>query len=375
MLPRFILARYFAREILQTTFAVTLILLLIFLSGRFAGYLADAASGKISAEVIAYLLLYRAPSILQRILPLGLFLGILLVFGRMYVENEITALHSAGISVVRLLVLSSLAVVPVAALTGWLAIYVSPEGFQRAEQLLNGERKRSDLELIEPGKFLDLRAWRGVLYTGDIGEDRQTMEDVFAVEQHSDGAWTIFRSARGSQRYDENQDARYTTLNDGVRYSLRPGEVSGERLRFSALTQHMSPSNNVHDVRKLKEDALSLSYLLKEIKSPSLEAPAWRWTLIATVQWRFSLIVLVLSVAVLAVAMSRTTPRQGRYIKLLPAMLLYFAYMTTLDTFRLKIGEGDIGVMPGMLTAHILFLAVALLLLFSDRLLQWRKRT
>jgi hypothetical protein len=45
-----------------------------------------------------------------------------------------------------------------------------------------------------------------------------------------------------------------------------------------------------------------------------------------------------------------------------------------LDTLRLKIGEGDVGVMPGMLTAHILFLVLALLLLFSDRLLQWRKR-
>lgn len=359
---------------MQTTFAVTLILLLIFLSGKFAKYLADAASGKISAEIIAYLLLYRAPSILQRILPLGLFLGILLVFGRMYVENEITALHTAGIGVVRLLLLSSLAVVPVAVMTGVLTLYVSPEGFQRAEQLLNGEKKRSDLDLVEPGKFLDLRTWRGVLYTGNISDDRQMMEDVFAVEQHSDGAWTIFRSAYGSQYYDETLDARYTTLNDGVRYTLKPGEVGGERLRFSALKQHMKPSNVEYDVRRLKEDTLSLPYILKEIDSPSLETPNWRWTLIATAQWRFSLVLLVLLVAVLAVAMSRTTPRQGRYIKLLPAMLLYFAYMTALDILRRKMSEGDINVMPGMLTAHLLFLAVALLLLFSDRLLQWRKQ-
>ena len=88
MPSRLILARYFAREILQTTLAVTLILLLIFLSGRFARYLTDAATGKISADIILTLLLYRVPNILERVLPLGLFLGILLVFGRMYVENE-----------------------------------------------------------------------------------------------------------------------------------------------------------------------------------------------------------------------------------------------------------------------------------------------
>lgn len=373
MQPRFILARYFAREILQTTLAVTFILLLIFLSGKFAKYLADAASGKISAEIIAYLLLYRAPSILQRILPLGLFLGILLVFGRMYVENEITALHAAGVSVVRLLFASCLAIVPVAVVTGVLALYVSPEGFQQAESLLNGEKQRSDLDLVEPGKFLDLRTWRGVLYTGNISDDRQMMEDVFAVEQHNDGAWTVFRSAYGSQYYDAVLDARYTTLNNGVRYELRPGELNGERLRFTSLRQHMKPSNVEYDVRRLKEDTLPLPYMLDEIVNPSLSIPDWRLSLIATLQWRFSLVLLVLLVAILAVAMSRTTPRQGRYIKLLPAILLYFAYMTTLDILRRKMSEGDISLTPGMLTVHILFLAIALLLLFSDRLLQWRK--
>ncbi len=373
MQPRFILARYFAREILQTTLAVTLILLLIFLSSRFAKYLADAANGRLSAEIIVYLLLYRAPSILQRILPLSLFLGILLVFGRMYVENEITALHAAGISIARLLLMSSFAVVPIAITTGALALYISPEGFQQAEKLLNGEKKRSDLDLIEPGKFLDLRTWRGVLYTGDISDDRKTMKDVFAVEQHRDGAWTVFRSAHGSQYYDEAQDARYTTLNDGVRYRLKPGELAGERLRFSVLKQHMKPSTAEYDVRRVKEDALSLTFLLREIDRPLIDVPEWRLSLIATLQWRFSLIVLVLLVAALAVAMSKTTPRQGRYIKLLPAILLYFAYMTTLDILRRKISEGDISIMPGMLTAHILFFAIAMLLLFSDRLLQRRK--
>jgi lipopolysaccharide export system permease protein len=373
MQPRFILARYFAREILQTTLAVTLILLLIFLSGRFARYLADAASGKISAEVIAYLLLYRTPSILQSILPLGLFLGILLVFGRMYVENEITVLHAAGISRVQLLWDISLVVVPVAIATGVLSMYLSPAGFQRAEKMLNNEKKRSELELVEPGKFLELRGRRGAIYTGSISKDRKTMDDIFIVEQHMDGEWTVFRAPHGSQYYDESLDARYTQLQDGVRYSLNPGQAAVERLRYSGLKQHMQPADARYDVRTLKEDTLSIPYMLDEIENPSLKDPKWRLSLIATLQWRISLIVLVLLVAVVAVAMSRTTPRQGRYIKLLPAMLLYFAYMTTLDVLRRKISEGDMHTEPSMLMAHVLFLAIAVLLLFSDRLRHWRK--
>lgn len=362
MPSRLILARYFAREILLTTLAVTVILLLIFLSGRFAKYLADAATGKISADIILALLLYRAPSILERILPLGLFLGILLVFGRMYVENEITALQAAGLSAPQLLRASALAIVPVALMTGFLTLYVSPAGFQQVERMLNHEKKRSELEMVEPGKFLQLRARRGIIYTGEIGEDRQTMNDVFIVQQHIDGEWTVLRAASGFQHYDAASDARFMTLQDGARFTLLPGQVASERLQFASLQQRMLPPEEF-DPRKLKEDTLSTAFLLDESHRPDY---------MATLQWRFSLIVLVPLVAMLAVAMSRTTPRQGRYIKLLPAMLLYFTYMTALDVLRRKVTEGDWPAMPGLLVAHVLFLAIALLFLYGDRLAQYR---
>jgi lipopolysaccharide export system permease protein len=364
MPPHSILARYLAREILQTTAAVTLVLLLIFLSGRFSKYLIDAATGKIAADIILQLLFFRAPNILERILPLGLFLGILLVYGRLYVENEITALHAAGISVPQLFRASWLAILPVALITGSLAFYVSPAGFQQVERMLNREKKRSELDLVEAGKFLPLRATGGAVYTGKIGEGRQTMSDVFLAEQHMDGQWTILRADSGLQHYDEASDQRYLTLNNGVRYTFFPGQAEGERLRFTSLQQRVRPSD-AFDPRKLKEDTLSTSFLWQEADNASY---------MATLEWRASLVILVPLVAMLAVAMSRTTPRQGRYIKLLPAMLLYFTYMTALDVLRHKVAERDLLPMPGMLSAHLLFLMVALLFLYSDRLVAWRRR-
>ena len=239
MPSRLILARYFAREILQTTLAVTLILLLIFLSGRFARYLTDAATGKISADIILTLLLYRVPNILERVLPLGLFLGILLVFGRMYVENEITALQAAGVSAPKLLWASGLAIVPIAMVTGILTLYVSPAGFQQVERMLNHEKKRSELELVEAGKFLQLRARRGIIYTGEIGAERQTMKDVFIVQQHIDGEWTVLRAASGYQHYESAEDARFMTLQNGARFTLMPGQP-GSGCGFPACTSACS---------------------------------------------------------------------------------------------------------------------------------------
>lgn len=41
---------------------------------------------------------YRMPGFLQLILPLGLFLGILLAYGRLYLDSEMTVLSATGMS-------------------------------------------------------------------------------------------------------------------------------------------------------------------------------------------------------------------------------------------------------------------------------------
>ncbi|KZY70477.1 hypothetical protein A3738_24615 [Oleiphilus sp. HI0066] len=81
---------------LGSMLAVTFILLLIFMSGRFIKYLSQAAVGNISADILFLVMAFRLPGFLELILPLGLFMGILLAYGRMYMESEMTVLHACG---------------------------------------------------------------------------------------------------------------------------------------------------------------------------------------------------------------------------------------------------------------------------------------
>lgn len=363
--PRSILSRYLARDILLTTAAVTFVLLLIFLSGRFAKYLVDVTTGKISAEIVFSLLWYRAPNMLERILPLGLFISILLVFGRLFVDNEISVLQAAGISLPQLLLASSAGVVPVTLLVALLTLYVSPQGLQHSENMLNEEQRRSEIDLVGPGKFLQLRGGGGVVYTGEIGEGRRSMKDVFIARQQGENDWLVVRSASGFQHYDEARQQRYLTLENGVRYQLLPGRPQTERLRFASLQQHVQPTVE-YDPRKLDQDGLPTTALFSKDKRSYK----------ATFQWRVSLILLVPIVSMIGVAISRTTPRRGRYVKLVPALLLYFAYMALLDALRNSMGDGDWPVMPGLFAVHAVFIAIGVLFLHSDKLrLQWQRRT
>ena len=85
-----IIFRYLIRQIMVSMLAVSGILLLVFMSGRFIKYLASAAEGELAAGVLFAIMGYRFPGFLELILPLGLFIGILLAYGRMYLESEMT---------------------------------------------------------------------------------------------------------------------------------------------------------------------------------------------------------------------------------------------------------------------------------------------
>ena len=71
-----IVFRYLSRELLLTSGAVSAVLLVIIMSGRFIKYLAQAAEGRLDHTVLFLIMAYKLPSFFQLILPLGLFLGV-----------------------------------------------------------------------------------------------------------------------------------------------------------------------------------------------------------------------------------------------------------------------------------------------------------
>ena len=60
-----IIFRYLAKEILISMTAVSGVLLLIIMSGRFIKYLVEAAAGRFSVEVLFQIMAYRLPGFLQ----------------------------------------------------------------------------------------------------------------------------------------------------------------------------------------------------------------------------------------------------------------------------------------------------------------------
>jgi lipopolysaccharide export system permease protein len=352
-----ILFRYLTKEIMISMLAVSTTLLLIVMSGRFVKYLAQAASGDLAPDVVISIMAYRLPSFLELVLPLGLFIAILLAYGRLYVESEMTVMSACGLSTTRLAVYTLVPAGFVAVLVSWLSLYAGPEGVGKVQEVFQNAKNSSGLELLVAGRFrLDEKTGR-VTYVEKLNDDKSVLQQVFSAQQSKSKEGvelSVIFAEQGQIQLDEEHRTRYLVLENGYRYVGQPGGRAFTVTQFEQYGQRISEAKSRANNYK-KVDARSTDQL---IHSSQLEDKA-------ALQWRISLGLLVPVIALIAQALSKTNHRRGRYVKMLPAFLIYIIYLIMLNGARDGIEKGEIPLAIGMWWIHGLFLLLALLLLFG----------
>ncbi len=144
--------------------------------------------------------------------------------------------------------------------------------------------------------------------------------------------------------------SRYLVLNQGFRYEGQPGSADFRTISYDTygvLLPKPEVQTEVSD-----REAMPTLQLLRE---QGLDERA-------ELQWRIAIPLLVPIVAFFAVPLARVNPRQGRFLKLLPAILLYMAYLALLISARGWIESGKLPPALGLWWVHGLFLLIGVVL-------------
>ena len=347
-----IVFRYLSREVMITLGAVTAVLLVIIMSSRFIKYLAQAASGMLEPKMLVLIITYRIPGFLQLILPLSLFLAVLLVYGRLYVNNEMTVLSATGMSQSRLLAYTLAPALLIALVVAWLTTGLAPGGVAAVERILDEQDSLTEFDTLVPGRFQALLNGDRVTYAETIDDDKQELGGVFiwakaTGSKGKQGNSMLFRAEKGHPEVNEQGD-RYLVLTNGYRYDGVPGQANYRVSHFARYGLLLPrPELGTEDVTE--RDAVPTSKLIGSNNSKDK----------AELQWRLSLPLLALVVALMAVPLARVNPRQGRYVKLLPAILLYMIYLSLLVALRGAIHGGHYPAVIGVWPVHLLFIVIA----------------
>ncbi len=356
--------RYLTRDILLHALAVSLVLFLVVFAGRFIRYLAEAAVGSLTGDVLLPIMLFKLPGFFEMILPLGLFIGILLSLGRLYAESEMVVLKACGIGPGRLSVYVMVPAVIVMLSVATLSLHIAPEGSARAQVLLDNPRSAEGLHLLNEGRFRKQRRGDYVTYTERIDDDG-LMHNIFVFERQSSVSGEVFTATfaeSGEIVFEEDSGRRYLELRGGSRYRGEPGVLALDEITFSLYGELIPESQN--SLRRIgKVDAIATE-VLWDSEDPRLQGALW---------WRISLPLMVPAIAIIALALSRTDARRGRYAKIGPAMVILLLYFLGLTQGRGAIEDAEGPAL--MIGIHVGFALLAVVLLQWERISKrWKGR-
>lgn len=352
--------RYLLKETFKSQLAVFLVLMAIFVTQKFVRVLAEASNGDIPAALVLNFLALKAPVLAALILPLSVFLGIMLAHGRLHVDSEMTVLRACGISewyVARvMLVLSVIMALFSAALTLWLSP-LATEIEHKMEEQLSAE---SGLTALLPGRFEETANKKAVLFVQDIESNNQ-LKNVFVARHDTEKAEEFVHVVYAESGYvSESPDgSQKLILTQGNQYEGTLGQRDYRVVDFEEYQIQISLADESGEQQRRRLSAYPTSELMKE---DSLDA-------IAEFQWRIAIPLSIPFLVLIAVPLSTVDPRQGRFGKLFPAILLYLGYFLLLMMGRETLEDGKIPPQLGLWWVHIVILAVGMVLIMRSRTL------
>lgn len=334
-----IVDRYILREVGQVWVAVTAILILVLASNSLVHLLGKVVEGELTGHVVLPFFLLHLTSYFVTLIPLGLFLALLLAFGRLYAESEAAALGACGIGLARMFRPVVILGMIGAGMTALLTLWASPWAERASAEITARVAAESEFAGLAPGRFN--RVGDGVVLfaatrTGDGG-----LREVFVVSPADEGGKHIVRAGAAEERVDPESGRRYLEFTDGHRYTNRPGSDIARSITFARHGIHI-PSQRV-EMSGADSEGMSMGRLLERGQPKD----------IAEFQWRVSLPIACFLLALAALPLSHTTPRKGRYGKIAIALLLYLAYSNLLVFARDMVEEETVPMAVGMWWTHV----------------------
>jgi len=357
-----IIYRYLIKEILVTFVAVLVVLLLIFMGNFFGRYLSWAAEGFIASGIVMDLLLLRTVGALGVLIPFTLFIAVLIAFGRMYKDSEMTALSASGVPTSMVLKPVLILSLFFTILVGALSFVASPWTEDRSQQLTAQSETKAEFEGIAAGKFAQLKDnENSVFYTQKIDSDGKHMQNIFVQIREKDDL-VVYLANKGYQTTDSRTGERYFILEDGYRYQLRPGDSQMQYQQYRKSGFLIEEKNAV-----IKQRSIYQIPTVTLFGMTSREA-------MAELQWRISLPVSTLLLPLLAALLSRTSPRKGRFGKLFLAIVVFVLYNNALNISRNWIENQNFPGVIGMWWVHCLLVFFIMFLYVRQSGWMWGRR-
>ncbi len=345
------LQRYLLRELLLTFLAVLTVLFMVSVGGVLFDLVSEMARGKVPATLLISQLGLRLIGWIPLVLPLALFIALIMGIGRLYRDSEMAVLASVGQGPRQLLIPMAMLCIPAVLLIAAASLWIGPWAQRTAQASVDAANRSFLVAGLEAGRFAELPGGRGVIYVSELSQDGREFKRLF-VQSQSRNRVDIITAAYGELFIDDG--ARFLRMHNGFRVEGQFGRKDFRLQRF-AVNEVRLPDPHVSNA-----DPLAARPSLQLLSSDATPRARAEW------HWRIGVPLVTAILALLALPLSRSPPREARYGRLMLAVLAYVVTMNLLALGKTWLGAGQIPSWLGMWWLHLIALAIAIIAIVRD---------
>lgn len=377
-----ILRRYMTQQVASTTALVLGFLVVMMLGGRLIRYFGIAAEGNLDISLLFTIIGYNLPYFLELILPLAFFIALMLVFGRLYVDQEMAVINASGVSRGKLGRLMTPLILALFVGEAALSIVGKPWGVRSSESVWQQQALTSAFDLIRPNQFISSGNYH--LYVGSLSDDKKQLQDVILIQSEPKAKGSAAKNAAVDVNNNiDPKTAEQLNIPELPNALTSNNDISKDTITLAKRAQQVETGSSgvtqldLFQGRRYEVGAGSLKYnqvgfdryritLTESSKEVITEAnietqaigPLWQAATGSTavnsenalraaqgeLGYRLALPWLMIIAPMLAVPLAQVRPRQGRWLRLFPSILLFVSCALGIISLKNAVSKGSVSV-------------------------------
>lgn len=377
-----ILRRYMTQQVASTTALVLGFLVVMMLGGRLIRYFGIAAEGNLDISLLFTIIGYNLPYFLELILPLAFFIALMLVFGRLYVDQEMAVINASGVSRGKLGRLMTPLILALFVGEAALSIVGKPWGVRSSESVWQQQALTSAFDLIRPNQFISSGNYH--LYVGSLSDDKKQLQDVILIQSEPKPKGSAAKNAAVDVNNNiDPKTAEQLNIPELPNALTSNNDISKDTITLAKRAQQVDTGSSgvtqldLFQGRRYEVGAGSLKYnqvgfdryritLTESSKEVITEAnietqaigPLWQAATGSTavnsenalraaqgeLGYRLALPWLMIIAPMLAVPLAQVRPRQGRWLRLFPSILLFVSCALGIISLKNAVSKGSVSV-------------------------------
>jgi lipopolysaccharide export system permease protein len=295
---------------------------------------------------------------LEFLMPSAFFFSVLAAIGRLYRDSEMNALYAAGVSRARIIEAVLKLALVIALITGVISLLGRPWAFRTSYDLESRAAAQFDLKKMATGEFVNMSGSDYIFIANDLELEQGLHKGVFLQKDHNKRQRSEIIVAESAALPVLNPgQAMQAEFYNGHHYLLDNKKRQDLSLDFDHLIIRLDNQEAQERYRRKAETTLNLAQS-DEPKD------------VAEFQWRLTTPLATVILALMAVPLARSAPRESRMRNVLIAVTIYIGLFTLTSVVRTAIEQGRLGAIPGLWGAYALELVLLVVLVSQP----WMRR-